>query len=252
MTTKIDDFFLLSNSVANITDSDYESIVPVLNAVKAFAQCTHQCVYVIDYFREGFAYVSDNLAFLCGQPAERIKDFGYQLYIEHVPADELEMLKEINKKGFDLFNEFPITEKMEYSITYDFHLVNGRKSNLISHRITPLVLNKESRIWLALCTVQLSARKKPGRIIMKKEKSKTFYAYDLNKHKWNLEESITLSERERSIIGLSVQGYTMNEIAEKLCKSVDTIKACKRAMFAKMEVSNMTEALSFAINYRLL
>ncbi len=38
------------------------------------------------------------------------------------------MLLEINKKGFDLFNEIPITERLDYTISYDFHIVQGRKS----------------------------------------------------------------------------------------------------------------------------
>ena len=65
-------------------------------------------------------------------------------------------------------------------------------------------------------------------------------------------EGITLSDTERDILIFSAQGYTMNDIADKLCKSIDTIKACKRALFSKMGVRNIVGALSYAINYRLL
>ena len=65
-------------------------------------------------------------------------------------------------------------------------------------------------------------------------------------------ESITLNETEREVLLLSAQGHTMNEIADRLCKSVDTIKGYKKALFAKMEVKNIAEALSYATNYRLL
>ena len=44
----------------------------------------------------------------------------------------------------------------------------------------------------------------------------------------------------------------MNDIADKLCKSIDTIKACKRALFSKLGVKNIAEALSYATNYKLL
>ena len=33
---------------------------------------------------------------------------GYQMYIDHVPDADLQMLLEVNKKGFDLFNELPV------------------------------------------------------------------------------------------------------------------------------------------------
>ena len=41
-------------------------------------------------------------------------------------------------------------------------------------------------------------------------------------------------------------------IAEKVCKSIDTVKFYRKQVFEKLEVENITEALSFAINYGLL
>lgn len=159
---------------------------------------------------------------------------------------------EINKKGFDLFNEIPITERLDYTISYDFHIVQGRKSRLVNHHLTPMVLTQDGRIWLALCTIAMSARNTPEYIIMKKDNSKSYYEYSLEKHKWVKQPGIALNETERDVLILSAQGYTMDDIADSLCKSVDTIKACKRALFAKMEVKNIAEALSYATNYKLL
>ena len=65
-------------------------------------------------------------------------------------------------------------------------------------------------------------------------------------------EGITLSETEREVLRLSAQGYTMNDIADRMCKSVDTIKACKRSLFAKSGVKNIAEALFHAANYQLI
>lgn len=103
MATNIGDFFIVSNSVYNITDEDYQKINILVNAAKAFARSTHQCVYIIDYFKQNFLYVSENLAYWCGQPSDKIKDFGYKFYLDYVPEKEQQMLLEINKKGFDLF-----------------------------------------------------------------------------------------------------------------------------------------------------
>lgn len=87
---------------------------------------------------------------------------------------------------------------------------------------------------------------------MKRSNAQSYYEYSLEIHKWIKKEGITLSETERDVLILSAQGYTMNDIADKLCKSIDTIKACKRALFSKMGVKNIAEALSYATNYRLL
>ena len=69
---------------------------------------------------------------------------------------------------------------------------------------------------------------------------------------WEKKEGITLSETARDVLRLSAQGYTMNDIADRLCKSVDTIKACKRNLFAKLGVKNIAEALFHVTNYQMI
>ena len=248
----IGNFFLTTNCVESIPDEEYKKVNLLVKAAKAFARSTYQCVYVIDYYKREFVYVSENLALLCGQPIDEIMNFGYDLYLKHVPEKEVEMLLEINKKGFDLFLSFPERERLDYSIQYDFHLINKKKPYLIHHTLTPVVLTPEGKIWLALCTVSMSSRNTPGHIVVKKENSKEYHEYDLLRHKWVLKEERTLSETERDVLWLSTQGYTMNEIADKLYKSIDTIKSCKRLLFMRLGVKNIAEALYHAVNYRLL
>lgn len=252
MKTCVGDFFITANSVSNVTDEDYKQVNLLVNAAKAFARSTHQCVYIIDYFKQSFLYVSGNLAYWCGQTSDKIKDFGYKFYLDYVPEKEQQMLLEINKKGFDLFNKIPVDERLDYTISYDFHIMNGRKLRLVNHHLTPMLLARDGRIWLALCTISMSASNTPGHIIVNKSGSQSYYEYVLDKHQWVRKERIALNETERDVLTLSAQGYTMNDIADKLCKSVDTIKACKRALFARLEVKNIAEALSYATNYKLL
>lgn len=71
------DFFLHSNEVNHINREDYEKIELLVNAAKAFARSTYQCVYIIDYFHQDFIYTSDNLAYLCGLEPEQLMEAGY-------------------------------------------------------------------------------------------------------------------------------------------------------------------------------
>ncbi len=153
---------------------------------------------------------------------------------------------------FAFFNSVPLPERMGCAIKYDFHITNGRKTHLIHHTLTPLVMSQNGHIWLALCTMTQSARNTPGKVMMRIEKSSEYYEYNLTKKRWIRMLDVNLNEMEKDILHLSTQGYTMADIANKLCKSLDTIKACKRVLFAKLEVKNITEAISFAANYNLL
>lgn len=244
---KTGDFFSLQNSVENINESDYTKVGLIIEAAKAFERSTYQCVYIIDYFKQGFLYVSNNIARLCGGEAEKIKDFGYRFYIDYVPEKDLKMLLEINNSGFKLFNTLPIGERKNYTISYDFHIKRGKRKRLVNHKLTPLILTKDGR-----CTISLAATNVPGNVIMKKPGAGTFYEYCLYTHKWEEKKEIVLSDTEREVLSLSTQGYTMNDIADNICKSVDTVKACKRSIFQKMDVKNIAEALTYAQNHQLI
>lgn len=180
---KTGDFFSLQNSVENINESDYTKVGLIIEAAKAFERSTYQCVYIIDYFKQGFLYVSNNIARLCGGEAEKIKDFGYWFYIDYVPDKDLKMLLEINNSGFKFFNALPVGERKNYTISYDFHIKRGTRKRLVNHKLTPLILTKDGRIWLAICTISLAATNVPGNVIMKKPGAETFYEYCLYTHK---------------------------------------------------------------------
>ena len=252
MEIKVEDFFIPNNSVSGIATEDYSQFSVLVDAAKAFARSTYQSVYIIDYYKKGFLYVSESLAYLCGEPVEKLRDFGYNIYLDHVPANELKMLLEINNKGFQLFESLPMCERTEYTISYNFHITNGKKKNLINHKLTPIVLTQDGKIWLALCTMSMSSYNTPGHVFMKKSGGKSFFQYDLEAHKWKTVDEVRLTDVEKEVLKYSAQGYTMNEIADRMCKSVDTIKSCKRLLFARLEVKNIAEALSYASNYRLL
>ena len=252
MTASKEDFFIPANSVYNISDEEYERMELLLNATRAFARATHQCVYVIDYFRKGFLYVSDDIEVLCGEPVEKVQEFGYDLYMKHVPEEEIQMLLEINREGFKMANAIEPEERKEYTISYDFHLINGKKKQLINHTLTPILMTRDGRIWLALCTIAPSTKSEPGNVVLKKQGENWCYAYSLTKHQWETKEAVALTETERDILRLSSQGYTMEDIAAQLCKSIDTIKTYKKRLFAKLEVRSIAEALSYATNYKLL
>lgn len=82
MSNEKNDFFLHSNEVNHISKEDYDKIELLVNAAKAFARSTYQCVYIIDYFHQDFIYASDNLAYLCGLEPEQLMEAGYQMYID--------------------------------------------------------------------------------------------------------------------------------------------------------------------------
>lgn len=224
--------------------NNYWILLPVLQ---------YKTIYVIDYYRKNFLYISDNPFFLCGMPADKVKEMGYEFYIRQVPDSDLSLLLEINKAGFLFTKSVPVEHLLEYTLSYDFHIKQpSGQTMLINHKITPLRLTKEGKIWLIFCSVSFSSRTNAGNLEIMRKGCNTRWTYNFGCKKWKECKEIELKDVERNVLKLSAQGYTTNEIAERLYKSIDTIKSYKRKLFEKLEVGNISEAISCAVNKKLI
>ena len=153
MTDRTDDFFIPDNEIRLPEELDYSHVNEYIRSAEAFSRLSYQSVYIIDYFRQNFLYVSPNPMFLCGMSPEQMKELGYRFYLGYVPEDEQPMLLTLNKAGFAFFNDIPVDERKDWYISYDFHILNEGKKILVNHKLTPLALTSDGRIWLALCVV---------------------------------------------------------------------------------------------------
>lgn len=253
MSNSINDFFSSNNTVQNISEKDKTKTTDYLAPIKAFARTTYNSIYIIDYEKKGFEYVSDNPLFLCGNTAEEVKEMGYAFYFKYVTETDLDLLLKINTVGFDFYEKLPIEERLSYSISYDFNIRNQEnKIILINQKITPLFLNEDGKIWKAMCLISLSNEQESGNIKIYKQGESKMHTYNLKGNYWKTEEKITLTTREKEILQYSVRGFKINEIAETIFISPDTVKFHRKKLFEKLEVSNITEAISFVTNNKLI
>lgn len=117
-------------------EPDYGLAGSFVLTADVFANTSKQSVYIIDYFCKRFLYVSPNPLFLCGMSADAVKSEGNHLFIDHVPADEMDMLHEINRSGF----------------------------SFIDYKLTTLACQSDGAAWLGLSVVFLSSRSDAGHI----------------------------------------------------------------------------------------
>ncbi|WP_302574182.1 hypothetical protein [uncultured Duncaniella sp.] len=71
-----DDFFIPDNEVRLPEGLDYSRVDEYIRSAEAFSRLSYQSVYIIDYFRQNFLYVSPNPMFLCGLSPEQMKDWA--------------------------------------------------------------------------------------------------------------------------------------------------------------------------------
>lgn len=253
MDKNINDFFSTKNTINNISKLEIEQTSDYLAPIKAFARTTYKSIYIIDYEKKGFEYVSDNPLFLCGHTAKEVKEMGYAFYFKYVTESDLNLLLKINTVGFDFYEKLPIEERSLYTISYDFSLKNQeRKTILVNQKLTPLFLNSEGKVWKAICIISLSTEQSSGNVKIYKQGDNNMFVYDLDGDFWKKKEKIKLSDREKEILRYSARGFKINEIAETIFVSPDTVKFHRKKLFDKLEVVNITEAISFATNNKLI
>ena len=247
-----DDFFIPDNEIRFPEELDYSRVDEYIRSAEAFSRLSYQSVYIIDYFRQNFLYVSPNPMFLCGLSPERVKELGYRFYLDFVPEDEQPMLLTLNKAGFAFYNDIPTDERKDWHISYDFHILNEGKKILVNHKLTPLALTSDGRIWLALCVVSAATHTDAGHIEMHRVGSSDFFEYNLTTRRWDKRQMPVLTDGEKSVLALSIQGYTMTEIADRICLSPVTVKKYRQRIFEKLDVRNISEAIVAATNNKLL
>lgn len=253
MTKRTNSTLLTRNKVGNPSEDDRAKQKDYLEAVKSFARLTYESIYVINYENMTFEYVSENPLFLCGYSAEQVLNLGYGFYFKNVPDEDLQLLTQINEAGFDFFEKLKDEEKKAYSISYDFHLINKNGKNiLINHKLTPLFLTSKGKLWKSICMVSISHHQHAGNVYINKQGSDQAWELDIKKNVWRKFHNPVLTEREIEILRLYAQGLTISQIADKLFIVPDTVKYYRRRIFERLNVGNIVEALSSAVNRKII
>lgn len=249
----LSNFFRPINTDIQIPDSEYAKTDVCIVMADALARNTNHSLYIIDYHRKNFLYVSSNPLFLCGHSPEEVQQKGYAFYFEVVPSDEINRLMEINEAGFRFYYDQPIEKRLDLSIEYNFHIHTSEKHpHLIHHKLTPVLLSGKGDIWLALCTVSLSPEKNIGDVVISDHTCTDHYIYSFEGRRWRKQPELILSDREKEILQLSVKGLSNTEIGETLFIDANTVKFHKKKIFEKLHAENITEAVGIAANLRLI
>ena len=218
---------LTTTNFIGYAQEEYENLKPLIEIAKAFVRSSNQYIYIIDFLKKDFLYVSDKIVRLCGEEIDGKKRFNYKIYLKHVPTEEQKMLSEIN----------------------DIDLIRNKKKTLLNHKLTPLAFTSNGQVWIALCAISPSAHKESGHVLMLHTNG-TYYEYDLLCHDWGKKEIKRLNETEQEILLLSARGYTVEEIAKQICKSVNTIKTTKRNLFKRFETESIMNTWVDIMNRR--
>ena len=248
------DLFHQENSINEVPASGYANVEYYIEVAKAISRTTYKSIYIVDYYKKNLLYSSSNQLFMCKNAVNDVVKTNSIFNIERVALQDREFVLKASEVASNFIHAQPEADRTKYRISCNFHIADSRTSNktLINLQMTPMKLNDDGKIWLALCVVSLAPGRGGGNIIIQKEANNWVWKFDMKIDQWVKADDIELSESERLVIALSHQGLSMKDIGQEMSKSIDTIKSYRKRIFLKLGVDNINEAIACTMLYQLL
>lgn len=250
-TSSLLSFGCSANCLTGIISGDDARVKHYIDAVNSVVMLTNQNFYIIDYEAQKIIYVSPNDLLWSGVSPETIMKQGYGFFKTHMLAHEWDMIRQMYDVAFKFFNALPLQERWHFRMNCDFHIVNGATRTLLLHRLMPLALNPRGQMRLGLYSVSLSPHDCAGNMQVHLSRY-TYWRYDAEQQQLVETAKPKLTLREKEVLRLSACGLSVAEIAKQLCRSRETIKSRRQAIFSKLKVDSIGKALIQAANYNLL
>ena len=138
----------------------------------------------------------------------------------------------------------------DYSFSFHFNSQFAGQANVLHLQCAPIV--DYSSVRFAICFVSPSASEKQGGFMIKSQSPEITLKFNPHTSTFEKVTPITLNVTEKLILIHTNHGLSVDEIATKINLTVNAVKSSKHRMFDKMGVKNISEAICYAENYRLL
>lgn len=248
-----EDFF--PKYAGKITDTTNDQESTFIQYCKIISSIITDSFYVLDIVQKQFCYIKPDDLFLCGHSVEEAMTQGYDFYSQIIHPEDLPLwnnfLEIIPQYLKDLQGK---QDTIDY-ISCTFRLIRNNSfmkdplSQMVYQKMIPVWKNK--KIGYLICSVESVAYKKNGFYLHYKN-SLTYEKYEPAVGSWSTHTMSFLNERERILLNLSRQGLNSNDISETLCRSKHTIQNQIKALFTKLDVHSMQEAVERANHCNLL
>lgn len=212
--------------------------------------------YVVDIVNEQFCHIKSDGLFLCGFSVEEALQRGIDFYTRIVYPEDLSIWANIRKtillylrtsdEKRDEIDYFSCTFRLQRKYSFTPHPL----TQMIYLRTKPVRIDND--LHYLICTLESSTIRTSGNLLMHSKDGSSYTEYNFQTRRWKQKEKVSLTERESAILILAGQGKSSKEIANLLCKGENTVRNQMKALYAKLGVHSMQEAIEFVNNFRLI
>ena len=223
---------------------------PYIEMAMSLSAMTHYGVYLFETKSGKVVYMDDSAMQFLNLKKGDMKESGFTLVKGAIRDDEKSLTESFIADIRTRRSMMP-KNKTEKALFYINHHV--KNSNvMLSHKLSLLDLDAKGESRLLLGTVTSSIYKLDPVITFKTTGSDNVYQFEPTEKKWNKLTPVSLTEHEKTMLRLTMQGYSLNEIGKIMFKSTESVKYYRRQVFRKLGVKNISEAIAYAINFCLI
>jgi DNA-binding CsgD family transcriptional regulator len=219
-----------------------------IQMLEAFSNLTDD-MYVIDFYRRKFIYVSPRIMLLCGHTVAEALELSYDFYPKVIYGDDFKLLVRIHQVSLEYLSGLESPRKLKY-IKFNIRIVNTRQPLMIDHKLTPLY-TPEGKIRIAACKVSAAVVDTPGNLMAKFDNGE-LYRYSFENGKWRSCRAIKLTPREKEILNLARHGKVGHEIADMLCINHQSLRNHESNIYRKLGTTNLMASVIYATNHSLI
>ncbi|MDR0573190.1 MAG: LuxR C-terminal-related transcriptional regulator [Tannerella sp.] len=206
-------------------------------------------IYVIDFHKQCFLFVSGHDLFLSGFSPGNVLKMGYDFFPKIIHPDDLPLFIDIHRAILQCLSEPNSLQEIDY-FAFNIRLMNHGLPLMVYHKMTPLFMNGYARI--GVCHLSGSVTHKSGNLEICFKDRKKSSLYSFKQQQWQPQESLSLTSREKSILKLARQGKCNKEIGDIIHASERTIRNTETTLYKKLNVHSMCEAIIYSTNHRLI
>jgi DNA-binding CsgD family transcriptional regulator len=246
----------MSEDNIKATDDLYDQLLQnecqndIKGLLEGITRLSSLSLMVVDLTEQKLIYRSKNLLFADKAFQNEMQRKSYNPYWSLMDPKDYKLMTEIVKAYKELVRELKGDKKRQHSFVMSFHIWIRKQKRIITQKFTPLRLHPDGTLWTGLFQMTISSGNKCRKPAVLG--ADFIYSYDLSKRRFLPYQILAeLTIVEKAILLRAAEGLSSKQIANDLCKSINTIKTHKERLFVKLGVSSMNEALAFVSNYNL-
>lgn len=243
-------FQVLKKQVFNADELDYSILENHISTLEKYNVIENSAISIFDLHQLKHTYLSVRFETIFGFDVSQAHEEGNEYFDKKMHPEDIADSMRIGTYFMNEIYKHPVDERKDYKLINDYRIKNGKGEYIrVIEQFQALELDQKGNVWLALCVMDLS----PNQDIQMPLQNKVinFKTGEIF-HFPDKQKDITLSKREKQILGLISDGMISKEIADSLFISVHTVNTHRQRILEKLGVANSHEAIKQAKTYGLI